>query len=167
MADILYEFTPGSGTELQHLLGNMFKNEHLNTMYDKLKLEALIRYGIEFDPKKHKHIFVFGLLGFIQQFSPIDVKRQFVSRNFILPNKHLFYHQLDNNNYQAQCNLLSNILFQEPVFIDIVRTENDMWQTTVSVKKSIIARETSVSHRYSKQKNLNKAINNWLMINIL
>ena len=92
VADILYEFTPGSGTELQHLLGNMFKNEHLNTMYDKLKLEALIRYGVEFDHRKHKHIFVYGLLGFIQQYSPVDVKRQFVSHNFIfLTKRHTGY----------------------------------------------------------------------------
>ncbi|MEI6754683.1 MAG: hypothetical protein WCK78_16130 [Paludibacter sp.] len=158
VADILYTYTPGSGTQLQHLLGNLFKNEHLHSLYDKLKLNELIRCGTEFEHIKHKHIFVFGLLGFINQFSPDQVKKQFVSRNFILPNKHLFNHQVNNNDFQAQCNVLSRILFQEPVFIEIVRTENGLWQTTVLIKDSIIARETSVSHRYSKQKTLKKAL---------
>jgi hypothetical protein len=158
VADILYEYTPGSGTLLQHTLGNMFKNEHLHTLYDKLKLNEIIRCGAEFDHKKHKHIFVFGLLGFIHQYAPEEVNRQFVSCNFIIPNKHLFSHKSNNNDFQAQCNVLSRILFQEPVFIDIVQNEIGLWQTTVSVKDSIIACEISVSHRYSRQKTLKKAL---------
>ena len=158
VADILFKFSPGTGTQLQHMLGNLFKNEELNILYDKLKLDELIRCGVDFDHKKHKHIFVFGLLGFIHQFSPDEVKQQFVSRNFILPNKHLFNPSTKSNDFQAQCNLLSRILFQEPVFIDIVRIENDLWKTTIKVKEAVLATETSKSHRYSRQKCLKKAL---------
>jgi hypothetical protein len=168
VADILYDFVPSTGTQLQHILGNMFKNEHLHLLYDKLKLEELIRCAAEFEHKKHKHIFVFALLGFIHKFAPVEVKKQFVSRNFILPNKHLFNHTADNNDFQAQCNVLSRILFQEPIFVDIQRTTGNLWQTTVSVKHSIIALETSVSHRYSRVKALKKALiqladDNWFI----
>ena len=158
VADILFKFSPGSGTKLQHMLGNLFKNEQLNTLYDKLILDDLIRYGVDFDHKKHKHIFVFGLLGFIHQFSPDEVKQQFVSQNFILPNKHLFNPGTKSNDFQAQCNLLSRILFQEPVFIDITRNENNLWKTTVTIQDAVLASETSVSHRYSRQKALKKAL---------
>lgn len=158
VADLIYKFTPGTGTQLQHILGNLFKSEHLNTLFDRFGLEELIRYSGKFDPKAHRHIFVFGLLGFIHKYCPDDVKQILISRYFILPHKHLFSAANKSNGLQAQCNILSRILFQEPVFIDINRTENGLWQTTVSVKESVISCETSVSHRYSRQKTLKKAL---------
>ena len=160
MAEVIYNYGPGTGTQLQHLLGNMFKNEHLHTLYDKLKLNQLIRCGTEFEHIKHKHIFVFGLLGFIHQYAPEDVKRQFVSRNFILPNKNLFNPITKSNDFQAQCNVLARILYQEPVFVGIERNENELWKTTVTVKDAVLAVETSKSHRYSRQKALKKALIN-------
>ena len=48
VAEIIYNFVPGTGTQIQHLLGNLFKNEHLHTLYDKLKLNELKRCGVEF-----------------------------------------------------------------------------------------------------------------------
>lgn len=158
VADLIYKFTPGTGTQLQHILGNLFKSEHLNTLFDRFGLEELIRYSGKFDPKAHRHIFVFGLLGFIHKYCPDDVKQILISRYFILPHKHLFSTANKSNDLQAQCNILSRILFQEPVFIDINRTENGLWQTTVSIKESVISCETSVSHRYSRQKTLKKAL---------
>ena len=101
---------------------------------------------------------MFGLLGFIQQYSPEDVKKAFVSRNFLLPNKHLFSPATHNNDFQAQCNTLARILYQEPVFVDFERNENGLWKTTVTRKDSVLACETSVSHRYSLQKTLKKAL---------
>ena len=118
----------------------------------------MIRCGVKFEHIKHKHIFVFGLLGFIQQYSPDDVKQAFVSRNFILPNKHIFSTVTHNNDFQAQCNVLARILYQEPKFVDIERNKNGLWKTTVSIKDSVLASETSVSHRYSRQKTLKKAL---------
>ena len=158
VSELIYQFTPGTGTHLQHVLGNIFKNECLHQLFEKLQLEHLIRYGSDFEAKKHKHIFVYGLLGFIHQFSPLDVKKQFVSTHFILPNKHFFNHKINNNDYQAQCNTLSRLLFQEPIFVEILSIENGLWKTIVSVKDSVIACETSVSHRYSRQKTLKKAL---------
>lgn len=157
VADLIYKFTPGTGTQLQHILGNLFKNEHLNIIYDSFHLEELIRYGGNFDAKAHRHIFVFGLLGFIHKYSPDELKQMLISRYFIIPNKHLFSQSSKSNDLQAQCNVISRILFQEPVFIEIVRNANGLWQTTVSIKESVIACETSVSHRYSRQKTLKKA----------
>ncbi len=158
VADIIYKFMPGTGTQLQHLLGNMFKNELLASLYDKLLLSEVIRYGTSFEHEKHKHIFVFGLLGFIHQYAPEDIKRNFVSRNFIIPNKHLFSPTKQNNDFQAQCNVLARILFQKPVFVDIVRNQNELWKTTVTIQDAVLAAETSVSHRYSRQKALKKAL---------
>jgi len=160
VANLLYKFVPGTGTQLQHLLGNMFKNEHLATLYYKLRLNEVIRCGANFEVEKHKHIFVFGLLGFVEQYAPDDVKQAFVSRNFFLPNKHLFNHTADNNDFQAQCNVLARMLFQEPVFVDIQRDDNELWKTTVTVKDAVLATETSKSHRYSRQKALKKALIN-------
>lgn len=160
VANLLYKFVPGTGTQLQHLLGNMFKNEHLATLYYKLRLNEVIRCGANFEVEKHKHIFVFGLLGFVEQYAPDDVKQAFVSRNFFLPNKHLFNHTADNNDFQAQCNVLARMLFQEPVFVDIQRDDNELWRTTVTVKDAVLATETSKSHRYSRQKALKKALIN-------
>ncbi len=160
VANLLNKYVPGTGTQLQHLLGNMFKNEHLATLYYKLRLNEVIRFSPNFEHRNYKHIFVYGLLGFVEQYAPYDVKLAFVSRNFILPNKHLFNHTADNNDFQAQCNVLARMLFQEPIFVDIQRDDNELWKTTVTIKDAVLATETSKSHRYSRQKALKKALIN-------
>ncbi len=157
-AEIIYKFTLGTGTQLQHILGNMFKNENLQSLFDKFKLKGLVRCNNEFDYATHKHIFVFGLLGFIHLYSPDEIKNNFVSRNFILPNRHLFDPVSHNNDFQAQCNFLSRTLYQEPVYVDVKHIENKLWETTVTVKDCVLACETSVSYRYSRQKTLKKAL---------
>ncbi len=158
VAEIIYNFAPGTGTQLQHILGNIFKNEHLLTIYNHFKLEKLIRYGDKFDHKTHRHIFVFGLLGFIYKFCSDETKVAFVRRHFILPNKHLFNTEMHGSDLLGQCNVIARMLFQETVFVETLKTEDNAWKTTVMVNTYEIATETSVSYRYSQQKTLKKAL---------
>ena len=158
VATLLHRFVPGTGTQLQHILGNIFKNEHLNTLYEKFNLQNCIRHGEKFNHIQHRHIFVYGLLGFIQYFVPEEKKEQFVSHYFILPNKHLFEPSVKSSDFLAQCNILSHIVFQQAINVDIRRTTENVWQTTISVGDYVLAKETSVSHRYSRQKTAKKAL---------
>lgn len=158
VAEIICNFAPGTGTQLQHILGNIFKNEQLITIYNHFKLEELIRYGDKFDHEVHRHIFVFGLLGFIHKFCSDETKQTFIRRNFILPNKHLFTTEMQSSDLLGQCNVIARMLFQETVFVETLKTENNAWKTTITVNKYEIVNETSVSYRYSQQKALKKAL---------
>jgi dsRNA-specific ribonuclease len=74
VAEIPYTWFPLEGTQLQHTLGNLFKPEILDWIFVYYDLDKLIRYGLEFDANKQRHIFVFGLLGYLYVHAPEEVK---------------------------------------------------------------------------------------------
>ena len=45
VAEVLFRYATGEGTRLQHLLGNMFRNERLERMFDEWRLWQFARAG--------------------------------------------------------------------------------------------------------------------------
>jgi len=158
VADVLSRYVPGAGTQLQHTLGNLFKNEQLEKIFAVYRLREFIRYGVEFEVNKHRHIFVYGLLGYLHTHADEEAQLAFIRRNFILPNMHLFMTSAQRNDLAAQCGMLAGIFFGERVKIERSRCTDNKWTTTVSVRKIVLASETSVSYRYSRNKALKNAL---------
>lgn len=48
VAEILYRYVPGTGTRLQHILGNLFRQERLSRMYDEWRLRPVRAGGRAF-----------------------------------------------------------------------------------------------------------------------
>ena len=67
VAETLFRYMPGTGTQIQHFLGNLFKDEILLKIYDTYNLHEICRFGSSFDINKQKHIIVYGFLGFVSQ----------------------------------------------------------------------------------------------------
>ena len=65
VAQVLYRYYTGEGTKLQHVLGNLFRNERLERLFDELKLKQFVRAGEYFDISTHKHIFVYAVFGYV------------------------------------------------------------------------------------------------------
>ena len=55
--DSAYLQCAGAGTRLQHIQGNLFRNERLERQFDEWQLQQFARAGEKFDIKKLKHGF--------------------------------------------------------------------------------------------------------------
>lgn len=158
VCSLLFNFLPLDGTNLQHYLGNLFKNEFLNTIYEKYQLENLIRFGENFDVVKHKHIFVYGFLGFICQYATNDKINQFIYHNFLINTKHLIPKPFHNKDFWAQLNYLSKSIYQLKTNIETINNHNNEFETIIKVGTNIISQTTSKSYRYSRIKAIKKAL---------
>ncbi|GHT64268.1 hypothetical protein AGMMS50239_21660 [Bacteroidia bacterium] len=158
VAEILYHYFPLDGTQLQHALGNLFKPEILDRIFVYYDLDKLIRHGIEFDAAKHRHIFVYGFLGYLFANAPEEIKKDFIQQHFLLPNSHLFTFDEKKQDLEAQCNVLARMLYHKNVQVRMQQTTDKLWQTIVSLNETCLANETSISYRYSRKKTLKKAL---------
>ncbi|MDR0755083.1 MAG: hypothetical protein LBF04_06820 [Prevotellaceae bacterium] len=157
VAEALFRYLPATGTQLQHALGNIFKNEHLERIFVACDLHRLIRHSMDFDVGKHHHIFVYGLLGYIFAHASDEVKNDFIRRHFILPYAHILVPKTKNRNMEARCNILSNMLYNCKVKLSIEKSES-LWTAVVTAKESMLIVETSISYRYVRKKALKKAL---------
>ena len=49
VADVLFRYYTGEGTRLQHVLGNLFRQERLEQLFDEWQLGQFARAGESFD----------------------------------------------------------------------------------------------------------------------
>jgi len=104
VAETLFNYLPGSGTQQQHYLGNIFKDETLLRIYKTYHLDELCRYGYTFEIEQQKHIVVYGFLGFVCQLLSPEKLNQFIVRNFLSETSHLMPTQFKNRDLQSQYN---------------------------------------------------------------
>jgi hypothetical protein len=157
VAETLFSYLPATGTQLQHALGNIFKNENLERIFASYDLDKLMRHGVEFDAYKHRHIFAYGLLGYLFVHAPDEVKRKFIAQHFILPHTQTLMPETKNRDMEAQCNMLSSILYGCKVKLVLQKNET-LWNAAVAAGEQLLASESSVSYRYVRKKALKKAL---------
>ncbi|MDR1594711.1 MAG: hypothetical protein LBS43_09580 [Prevotellaceae bacterium] len=157
VAEALFMYLPATGTQLQHMLGNLFKNEHLERIFVEYDLHRFVRHGVDFDAGKHRHIFVYGLLGYLFAHASDKAKKEFIRRHFILPYAHILTPETKNRDMDAQCNVLSSMLYGCKIKLTMQKNET-LWITTIAAKERILAVDSSVSYRYSRKKTLKKAL---------
>lgn len=162
VAATMNRFVPGTGMQLQHALGNIFRNENLTRIYDNFGLKNLIRYGNDFDAEKHTHIFVYAFLGFVFQHTPPEELSRFISRHIILPNYRLLDFSSKSKDLEAQCNVISRILFGNVVKVNTAKLSEKQFETRVSIDSYVISCEIAGGYRYSRTKSLKKALKSLL-----
>ena len=159
LANVLYHYQPNTGTQLQHILGNLMRNEYLNQLFDRWNLMNKVRVGGDFDVRKHKHLFVYAILGCIS-FAGEQIQQRFIFRFFINDETgYIFRHEQKNKNLLHQLNLKSKPVLGEQV--TLVTEKNDDGQfhssvTTANGKK--ISAVKSKSYRYSRSKAIKEAL---------
>ncbi len=62
VCELTEKYMPVGCTQLQHYLGNLFKEEDLHKIFHKYHLEDLSRSGVGYDVLRYKHLFVYGFL---------------------------------------------------------------------------------------------------------
>jgi len=159
VAEILLKYFSGSGTQLQHVLGNLFRNENLNKLFDEWKLINLIRVSEKFDVKIHKHIFVYAIFGCISRLD-VDNRRRAVFQYLINDSNHaIFNHIQRNKDFVGQANELAKKTMGKKLKIQLSLTPEMLHKAVVSLGTgTILAEATSKSYHYARKKAMKQSL---------
>ena len=159
-AKVAVKYINGTGTQLQHLLGNAFSNEKLHTLFDEFKLSNLVRAGNNFDVKKHKHIFVYAILGCLLLYSKDQDKIQrFIIKYFFKDLKIVIPQNRSSiNNFRTQADFMAEQIYKQKLILSVEKN-NDMYCAKVKLKDdTFLLSAVSKSYRYVRKKVLKSAI---------
>lgn len=157
-SELLFSYVPGSGTRLQHYLGNLFREEYLLKVYEKYMLEPLCRFGQGLDAEKQKHLFVYGFLGFLLKHLEKEQLDRFILLNFLEHTSHLMPGNRGNRDLLAQCRYFSKISRNKYPRLLFQKTEQGETECLVHIGGVEISRASSKSFRYARKKALKAAI---------
>lgn len=159
LANILYNYFSGTGTQLQHILGNLFQNKILHQLFNKWALKDKIRAGQNFDINAHKHIFVYAILGCISQ-KDETTQRRFIFKHLINNDtKHIFKHFTRNNDLVAQANFIAKHSFNKKLITVMQLSDNELHKATVKFDDgTLICEVESKSYHYARKKAMKMAL---------
>ena len=160
VGELLYKYISGDGTRLQHILGNLFRQERLTRLYDEWKLQQFVRAGNSFDINSHKHVFVYALLGYVSTLDE-DIRNWFISK-YILNEEanHLLTHQRKNRNLLAQADDIVRQTDGRRLTIEMEQTEEGLHKAKVMLSDgTLLCEAESKSWRYARQKASKTALN--------
>ena len=160
VAEVLFQYFTGDGTRLQHILGNLFRQERLERMFDGWRLKQFIRAGDRFDIDTHKHIFVYALFGYV---STLDdgLRNWFISKYILSDDvKHLFTHRKRNRDILAQADEIVRQMDGRRLSLEMDLTEEGLHRAkaVLSDGTTLCAAE-SKSWRYARTKAAKMALN--------
>lgn len=156
-ANVLFDLLPGTGMQLQQILGNLFSPAKLNALFDRLNLGDYIRFGTDFDVNKHKHIFVYGLLGYVSDQCDEYEKLNVIS-TYILPGYDLASLYVNKLNAKAQLLFLSKMKYNKAAKMVLVKLTDNTYEVKITVNDHTIAVHQSKSKEYATKKAIKKAL---------
>lgn len=156
VAQYFFDWISGTGTQLQHFLGNSFKNPFLERLFDSYELRLVVRAGENFDIQKHKAIFVYALFGFVLKHADKKQLYQFIGSEIITPNQHLFSAST-RTDLLSQLRYKTKQVLEEKLSIQ-VEQEDAIFKTTIQTPTSLLAEATSKSKIYSRKKAIKTAL---------
>jgi len=152
VAQYLFDWVEGKGTQLQHYWGNLFANKRLEDIFDFYDLSQYIRHGKNFDVLSHRHIFVFGLLGFVKKAADENALKKFIFKHFLDNTIHLMPGALpQKSDYKQQCTFLCKLYFNKTPKIEIQKTEAN-YTAIIMVKDILLCKVESSSYKYVQKK---------------
>lgn len=160
VAQVLYRYFTGEGTRLQHVLGNLFRNERLERLFDELKLKPFVRAGENFDIRSHKHIFVYAIFGYVTSLDE-DIRNWFIAK-YILneESEHLFLHKKRNANLLAQADSMVQRTNGQRLSLEMDVTEEGLHKAKAVLSDgTVLCEAESKSWRYARTKATKLALN--------
>ncbi len=153
VAEILVNYFSGNATQLQHILGNLFRNEYLHRLFELWTLKKWTRHAEKFDINSHKHIFVYAIFGCISSME-YDKRREFIFKYIINnENLHIFKHVTKNKDVVHQAKELAKITIGEKLKTKMLLTDDALHKAVVLFNDgTVIAEATSKSYRYARKK---------------
>ena len=160
VAEVLYRYFTGDGTRLQHILGNLFRQERLERMYDDWKLGQFVRAGENFDITSHKHIFVYAIFGYVSTLSE-DLRGWFISKYILADDvKHLFTHRKRNRDILSQADEIVRQTDGRRLSLEMSVLEDGRHRAKAMLSDgTLLCEATSKSWRYARAKASKMALN--------
>lgn len=101
VAQWIFNHVAGTGTQLQHYLGNIFKQAFLESFFDK-HIKRITRIDAKIDLNTQKHIFVFAFFGFVYDNATEEQLHEFIFHQIIKLNDHHLPSNYKHKNYWDQ-----------------------------------------------------------------
>lgn len=152
VAEILCKYVPLNGKQLQHYLGNIFKQSQLEKIYKHYHLERGVRYGKNINIEEKHHLFVYAILGFIYSYADEKQLQKIIYNNFIketaflMPDKSIMQKDI-----WAQCIYICRMYYNQKPEISIEKNENGIFYCCVSIGQEIIGTKESKNKQYAKK----------------
>lgn len=160
VAEVLYRYATGDGTQLQHILGNLFRNERLVRLFDEWKLGQYVRAGSNFDIDAHKHVFVYAVFGYVTTLDE-NIRHWFIAK-YILNEEsdYLFVHKRRNRDLLAQADALVKQTNGQRLTLVMEMTDDGLHRAkAVMSDGTVLCEATSKSWRYARTKATKTALN--------
>ena len=152
VGEVLFRYAAGEGTRLQHILGNLFRNERLERQFDEWHLGQFVRAGEKFDIKKHKHIFVYAIYGYVSTLDE-DLRQWFISKYIIGEAEHLLNHRKRNRNLLAQADDIVRKTDGRRLTLEMEQTAEGLHKAKAMLSDgTLLCEAESKSWRYARQK---------------
>lgn len=160
VGEVLFRYYAGTGTRLQHILGNLFRQERLERLFDTWHLQQFARAGEQFDISNHKHVFVYAIFGYVSTLDE-NTRNWFIAK-YIINNEvaHLLGHKKRNRDLLAQANDMVRQADGRQLTLEMEVTEAGLHKAKVVLSDGMVLCEAeSKSWRYARTKATKTALN--------
>ena len=152
VGEVLFRYAVGDGKHLQHVLGNMFRQERLERQFDEWQLQQFVRAGDKFDIPKHKHIFVYAIYGYVTTLDE-DTRQWFISKYIIGENSHLLTHKTRNRNLLAQADDIVKRTDGRRLTLEMELTDDGLYRAKAVLSDgTVLCEAVSRSWHYARRK---------------
>ena len=160
VAAVLHQYFSGDGTRLQHILGNLFRTERLQRMYNEWRLCQFVRAGDGFDIESHKHIFVYAILGYVSS-QEENLRNWFIGKYILSDDvRHLLTHRKRNRDLMAQADEIVRQMDGRRLSLEMSRTEEGLHVASAVLSDgTVLCQASSKSWRYARTKAAKMALN--------
>lgn len=140
----------GTGTQLQHYLGNLVTNKRLDWYFDRWQIKG-IRMHESIEINAQKHIFVLAILGYICEKATPEILQEIIVNEFIKPSDHLLPNTHKFKNTWDQLIFLCKQQFDCKPKQEHFMDENKVHHIKIVVQENVFE-ASSISYKYAKKK---------------
>lgn len=160
VGDVLFRYYAGEGTRLQHILGNLFRQERLERMFDTWRLQQFVRAGEQFDISRHKHVFVYAIFGYVSTLDE-NTRNWFIAKYIINDEvAHLLGHRKRNRDLLAQADDIVKHTDGRRLTLEMELTEEGLHRAKAVLSDgTVLCEAVSKSWRYARTKATKMALN--------
>ena len=146
----------GTGTQLQHYLGNVFSQKYLQHFFD----QHLSHLPFQLEPshlEQQKHVFSCAFLGLFMQLANTKQLQEFIFEEFIEPNDHHLPSNYVHKNQWAQLTFLCKQTYQVKPQLQHNIDDNQIVTITIDFDQKTFT-ASSISYKYAKKKAIKTAL---------
>jgi hypothetical protein len=147
----------GTGTQLQHYLGNLLSQKRIESYYDKWKIKK-VRQAVNNELSTQKHIFVYAVLGYIIENATEEQLEHFIFNQFIKSADHLLPNNYKHKNQWDQLLFMCKQHFDKKPQVAFELDTNKINHVQISVSNEVLSKCSSISFKYAKKKAIKEAL---------